>query len=301
MDRCVTTRILTKDASGKEIPFEQTVLFLKRAGFEEADMSMELPFLLSIDWEEQLRYRLRTCEREQIRIRYAHMPYHYPAMEDTEGWKDFFTATCRAIDFARAAGADCAAIHPRSFTTRNYDPVAERSAALRFLEPYQDYALKKGFGLALENMRGPGKSADPALLRFGTDVSDVISLADGLNMGICWDTGHGHISGQDQYRAITDIGNRLKMVHLNDNFAEDDIHLAISLGEIPWMDVASGLAAIHYQGSLNTEVSCDRFPEPIRSLYAALMAESVRWLDRMIAEAQKNTITANTEERKQCP
>jgi sugar phosphate isomerase/epimerase len=289
MKACVTSKILSKDTSGKTVPFEETLQFVKQAGFEEIDMGLEAPALTGPGWESALYDRIRLCEREHIRIRYAHMPYHYPKPDDAKGWEEFYTATCRAIDFAKAAGVDSAAIHPHSFVKKDYDPVKERAEAIEFLTPYQDYALRKGFVLCLENMRGAGQSADPALRRLGMETADVISIADELQLGVCWDTGHGNISGQEQYKSITALGDRLKMVHLNDNFAEGDIHLAISLGNADWDQIAAGLAAVGYKGSLNTEVTCVRFPEPLKPLYAAYMYRSVRWLEGLIAEARHNS------------
>ena len=82
------------------------------------------------------------------------------------------------------------------------------------------------------------------------------------------------------------IGSRLKMVHLNDNWAEDDIHLAPFLGNVDWQDVVRGLKDIGYSGSLNLEVGCNRFADRLRPAYAAYMAESARTLLEMLADAQ---------------
>ena len=104
MKACVTSKILSKDTSGKTVPFEETLQFVKQAGFEEIDMGLEAPALTGPGWESALYDLIRLCEREHIRIRYAHMPYHYPKPDDAKGWEEFYTATCRAIDFAKAAG-----------------------------------------------------------------------------------------------------------------------------------------------------------------------------------------------------
>ena len=281
---CVTSKIIQQRQDGTAIPFGETLDFLKRAGFEEIDMSLEATLLLADNWQAEMENRLRLCEQAGIRIRYAHLPYHYPQAEDTAGWEDFSLATRRAIDFAVRAGADCAAIHPHTFPTRDYDPEKERARALQFLSPYQEYAVQRGFPLALENMRSAGHHADPALRRFGTAVEDVISLADELSMGICWDTGHGHISGNPQYESLVKIGHRLRMVHLNDNFAEDDVHLALFLGKIDWESVACGLRAVNYRGSLNTEVHCNTLPDALRTSYAAYMAEAVKKMKTMLTK-----------------
>ena len=279
---CVTSKILQKREDGTPVPFEETLRFLTRAGFAEIDMSLEPPEVLQQGWRQAFEEKLRLCDQMGVRVRYAHLPYHYPKDDDASAWDDFALATRRAIDLAKMAGADCAAIHPHSFAKMDYDPDQERTHALRFLEPYQNHALQRGFPLALENMRGPGKGADPALRRFGTEVDVLLSVADTLQMGVCWDTGHGNISGQAQFSSITKIGKRLKMVHLNDNFADDDVHLAPFLGRVHWQEVVDGLQAVNYHGALNLEVHCNALPDALRELYALLMGAAAKKLQDMM-------------------
>ena len=118
----------------------------------------------------------------------------------------------------------------------------------------------------------------------GMDGREIITLADRLGIGICWDTGHGNISGQPQFDSITAIGERLRMVHLNDNHDEDDIHLAPFLGTIKWEKAMSALRKVGYKGSLNLEVACTRLPEALRESYAAYMGKAVRELERLYSE-----------------
>ena len=157
-----------------------------------------------------------------------------------------------------------------------------RRNALDFLRPYCDYARKAGLTLALENMRGAGRSADPAIKRFATDTDDVMDLATVLDVGVCWDTGHGHISNQPQAESLSLIAPRLKMLHVNDNFAEDDVHLAPFLGTVDWNGVASALREIGFTGAINLEVNCNKRPLPTRAAYAAYMGEAAKHLRGMI-------------------
>ena len=126
-----------------------------------------------------------------------------------EAWEQFHTATMRGI----AAMARChvrqAAIHPRSYVTKEYDEDEEYARALQFLRPYCDEAARMGVELGIENMRGPGRSAHAFLHRFGMDIDVLIRLADELGQGICWDTGHGNISMQPQAKALRKIGRRI--------------------------------------------------------------------------------------------
>lgn len=284
---CVTSKILQKTETGDAIPFEEALRFLKAAGFEEIDFGFDSKMLLQEDWISGFEKKLRLCEQMNVRVRYAHLPYNYPKTEEKEAWHDFYRASCRAMDLAHMAGTDCAAIHPRTTMTQAYDPEKEHGQALAFLTLFQEYAQKIGFPLALENMRGPGRSASGAICRYGMETEDVIRLADELGMGICWDTGHGNISGQDQYASLLKIGKRLKMVHINDNEGEDDVHLAPFLGKIDWPQVIKALKEIHYTGSLNLEVHCNKLPDDLRTAYAVYMGCAAKKLQSMMIKEQQ--------------
>ncbi len=283
MRLCVSSDIITRHGDGSPIPFREILRFLKNAGFEEIDHGFVTPSLLKPEWKEDFMKKLRTAEEEGIRFRYAHLPFDYPGPESAYGWEEFRLASLRAMELAVLAGVDCAAIHPRTSMIRDYDPFRERKAALEFLFPYRDMAEKAGLTLALENMRGPGKSASKEILRFCTETADLVSLADELGIGICWDTGHANISGQNQEESLLLIGKRLRMVHVNDNFAEGDVHIAPFLGNTDWSGVVQGLKGAGYRGSLNLEVGCGRRPEALWADYARYMASSARLLVSMIA------------------
>lgn len=281
MNYCVTSKIITSRPDGTNPSFADTLAFAKAAGFSELDYCFQPPELLTDRWKTVFEDNLAKAHASGVRLRFAHMPYHYPTEKTAYGEEEFFLASCRAMELAARAGVDCAAIHPRCSVTREYDAEKEMEKMYAFLVPYRDEAKKAGLALALENMRGPGKSADPALRRFGMDVHEIISLADRLEIGICWDTGHGNISGQPQRASLLAIGERLRMVHLNDNHDEDDIHLAPFLGTIDWKETMAALAEIGYQNSLNLEVQTTRVPEALRASYAAYMGKAVRELEKL--------------------
>ena len=103
-----------------------------------------------------------------------------------------------------------------------------------------------------------------------------------MGIGICWDTGHAHINGIKQSEALKYIGSRLKTLHLNDNFGEDDIHLAPFMGTIDWADVMQGLGAIGYDGLLNFEPrTCGKTAE-LRKAYGEYMFTAAQDLMQMI-------------------
>ena len=282
MRLCVTVNIISRCTGGTQEEFREALVFLKNAGFEEIDFPFNTPMMLRENWREDVRAKGALAKEAGVHIRYAHLPFDYPKEDCGYGWEEFETASFRAMEMAKELGVDCAAIHPRTFMTREYDAEKEHEEAIRFLAPYCEYAKKIGLALGLENMRGPGQSAPKEILRYGTETDDLIRMADELGTGICWDTGHGNISAQPQKESLLKIGARLKMVHINDNFAEDDVHVAPFIGNVCWEETAAGLKGVNYQGSLNLEVNCRKLPEEVKAGYAAYMGQAAKKLASMI-------------------
>ena len=260
MKLCVSSHMLGVSGSIEE--FRQTLDFNKKVGFEEIDFAFDTPMMLREGWKEDFRAKLAIAEEAGVPIRYAHLPFDYPGGNRAYGWEDFVLASRRAIDLAIEAGADCAAIHPRTWMKTDYDAEKEHEAALSFLAPYCEYAEKAGLTLGLENMRGGGRSAPPDLKRYATETGDLIRLADELGVGICWDTGHEHCYSDLDF--IDLYGDRLIGTHINDNLgrsdssgrndSKDDLHLLPFDGEIDWKEIARRLKSTGFEGPLTFEL-----------------------------------------------
>src|SRR5699024_1181661 len=114
------------------------------------------------------------------------------------------------------------------------------------------WAAEFGVKLAFENLREkrPGR-------RFGSSAEELLELHDRLNsdiFGICWDTGHAHISGINQPEALRQIGNRLKALHICDYHGLKDEHLIPLAGTIDWAPIMQTLMEINYTGDFTFEV-----------------------------------------------
>lgn len=282
---CVSSGINRVLPDGTPLPFQASVDLARQSGFEEFDVGLDSRLMLREDWEAVLDAMASAIARAGMRIRYVHIPFDYPRSDSEEDWQRFSLATLRAIDQTARWGADCAAIHPRCFMKPDYDADREYADAVEFLKPFCQHAQARGVTLGIEIMRGAGASAPARIRRFATDTDVLIRLADELSAGVCWDTGHANISLQAQGKSIRKVGARLKMVHINDNFAEDDVHLAPFLGQIKWEEVMKALKDVGYAGSMNLEVGCSRLPEPLRAPYAAYMAASGRHLIELFEKA----------------
>ncbi len=95
--------------------------------------------------------------------------------------------------------------------------------------------------------------------------AQLLSLAEQLpseSVGLCLDTGHANITGQDVPEMIRSYGKRLGCLHLNDNYGplqnqNADLHLFPGEGTLPWPEIYKALREIGYEGSYNLEPIAD--------------------------------------------
>ena len=90
-------------------------------------------------------------------------------------------------------------------------------------------------------------------------VDELNCLAGVECFGICYDTGHGNITGKSHYRELLVYGDRLKTLHMHDTDGVHDTHLIPYTGRYldrqatDWEGILKALAKIGYNGSLNFE------------------------------------------------
>ncbi len=275
MNLCVTSGIFPKT------DYAEAAAAAKEVGFDEFDMMFDTPSLTCENWEKKTEERVNAYEKAGIHIRFIHTPFDYPALDDAQAWELFNLAEMRCIRLIPQIGADCAAIHPRTYMKTDYDADDEHDAAVKFLTPFVEAANKCGAVLALENGRAPGCEAHHKLRRYGCDIDEFLALADEMGLGVCWDTGHANTAMLNQYKALKKVGSRLLEVHINDNFGNDDQHTAPFCGNVDWKAVTTALREIGYRNSMNLEVNCKREPLPMYRAYAEYMNAAAKMLVNM--------------------
>ena len=135
-----------------------------------------------------------------------------------------------------------------------------------FFKPLVELAGRLNTGVALENLRG------------GLDkASELAELVDALSpfgpVGVCWDTGHAHISHVPQGESIRLMGRRLRALHVQDNDGITDWHMPPFFGSIDWIELMDALRAIGYEGDFTFEAHniVRRVPQSVRAEAARLL------------------------------
>ena len=254
----------------------QGMLAMKRIGFDAVDFNTAMVANMGDQPEKCIDTILGYMEELALSFRLCHLPF--VAQKNGVPGPEFNQKVFTAIDAAKQLGVDYAVIHPNSTTLplEGYDAEGQYALVTAYLAPFAEYAHQKGVSIVLENMRTVHQTY-PAH-RYCANPEELCKVADALGMGICWDTGHAHITGLKQSEAIRYIGNRLKMVHLNDNLAGDDLHLAPFCGSADWKDIMQGLSAIGFEGILNFELSTGRIPAVAREAFGKYVCEAAKEL-----------------------
>ena len=93
-----------------------------------------------------------------------------------------------------------------------------------------------------------------------SDPNKAVEYIDKLNakagkecFGLCLDTGHLLLLGKDFRSYIPVLGKRIKALHIHDNDARIDRHLAPMTGKANWSDFCDMLCAVGYEGDLSFE------------------------------------------------
>ena len=130
-----------------------------------------------------------------------------------------------------------------------------------------------GVTMCIENLYFSVARQEPRASVFGSDAEDLCDIIDTLNdmygphFAACLDTGHATLLRRDPAEMIKTLGNRLRVLHINDNHNRTDEHLIPTRGVLDWKKIAEALGEIDYTGTFNFEIASyfEDFPRDIYS------------------------------------
>ena len=123
-----------------------------------------------------------------------------------------------------------------------------------FYNEFFDLAEKYGITILTENWDNDG-----SLFSTGKQMRDFIDEINHPLLCACWDTAHGNIARSSraigQYENIIALGDKLKGLHISDNFGDVHHHSWPFAGIINFDEVMQGLIDVGYDGYFNFEAS----------------------------------------------
>ncbi len=247
---CAPSRIYSDHPHGR-FSITGMIDYMSEIGFDGVDMSFDSLRASDDSYRTVLYSAKQRAMQKNLDIPSCHLPFYMPDPMDKVAMEGYSRDVRAGIDAAATMGIPLAVIHPIALHKKRFSVETWARANMEFLTPIREYADKKGVKLCIENMASSCEGDGDHL--FGCTAAEILSLADALGVGVCWDFGHANISG----RPVNDIlclKGRLMTVHAHDNNSYTDSHMMPFDGKIDWDAVASALTEIGYIGYINIEV-----------------------------------------------
>ena len=272
---------------------------IRDAGFDGLDFPISVysrPLdspLRKDDWRQWTREVRRFSDRIGLPVLQAHASWEQTVAEDFH-FEPPYEIYARTMEACHILGCRNLVFHPVLYLFRvRGEGMKERLHEwnVQWFRALLPLAEKFDLVIELENMfdyRHVQLPGDPAFPY--TSAEDMLALCDWLNsdrVRICLDTGHANIAGQNVPAMIRRYGNRLAVLHLNDNFGKiepvfEDLHLFPGYGLLDWEAIFSALHEIRYDGTVNMEpvAQLDRMPPELRVLQLRTALEILRYYNR---------------------
>ena len=102
-------------------------------------------------------------------------------------------------------------------------------------------------------------------------ISKLLSEYDPAYLGLCYDCGHGNITGANGLDNLEKLKHRLISVHLHDNDGTGDHHTILFMGTVNWERLAKIIAKSSYKKPVSMEVTMGRsgIPDEVEFLNKA--------------------------------
>ena len=234
---------------------EKTLMLAKNAGYEYVSIGFGSSRLFhGDDWEKEIKGIKRSLDILGLKCVLTHLPYHDLTINSNVIDELMDKAIQKAIIATKMLGADRTVHHTRTFFLGDglADKARSKSDNVAAIKKLIPTAREAGVIIAIENL--PKFKKYPLYPNNTNDLLELFYELDDPTLGICWDFGHGLMSGNDQADALSRIGKKLKVTHIHDNFKNDDQHLIPGIGVTDWKTLMPILKKIGYDGPLMLEI-----------------------------------------------
>lgn len=205
------------------------------------------------DWRRLADDFANAAEFANIKYVVSHAPcLNVFESADEQTYKVYLRAIRRSMEICHILGVDRIVVHScpnKNFTHNEFFKYNKLFYAELFdlMEKYEIVVMTENW----DTFRHPVST--------GKELREFIEYVDHPLLGICWDTAHGNINEKarecGQYQNIVDIGDKLKGLHISDNFGDTHHHSWPFAGIINFDSVMQGLMDASYDGYFTFEAS----------------------------------------------
>lgn len=278
---------------------------MKRSGFSCADFSLN-SYLLNTslyrfeingffdrsetELEAFFQPHKEGAKKAGIEIHQMHMPYPNYVPNGKKGLNDYLWNVVAPKSMKICSFFECPyiVVHGFKLSQNLGSEEAEWKQTEKFLDSLAPMAKEMGITICIENIyNGIGGHIVEGPC---CDARKAVGRIDRFNekyhaevLGFCFDTGHANLVGLDFERFITELGNRLKVLHIHDNDGVGDLHqipftftkTRENTASTDWDGFIRGLRKIKYNGVLSFETApvLTAFPEDMKEQVLKFIAQ----------------------------
>ena len=220
---------------GCPMELDDRLRLIKAAGFQ----GVLLWWATESTYEPPVPHKAETAAKHGLIIENAHLQFaHMNAMwEDGYDGEHYLSELCGLVAEAGVYGIPTLVVH---LTRRKDPPPFSEIGFSRFLR-LCEVAERANVDLAFENLRAPEY------------LYEFMRRVDSKRVGVCFDSGHNHFCCPER-NILRDFSDRIKAVHLHDNFGNFDAHNIPGDGMIDWKALRKDLIDSAYTGAWSLEI-----------------------------------------------
>lgn len=234
-----------------------------RAGFWGVDVRLA-PYnrrdeVLTGEYENEIMGQYRTLRSLGLQVGQTHLTYwpaHIPPVGDGsfDALAEYLIPMLqREIEITANMGCRVAVMHP--FFVQDGTREESRAGNMKFIEALLPLLERCGVALALENIYGHALSD-----AHHETTDDFLYYTEKFRspyIGVCLDTGHACVRGQDPIAMAQELGRHLQAVHIHASVHRQDSHAipCITNGDsVDWPLFSRTLDEIGFSGNFNLEI-----------------------------------------------
>lgn len=242
----------TGDFSAYTSSQKESMTYIREAGFRYVDYNFGMDYknrtgVYSTDWRGYLENVKEHAKDLGLTFVQSHAPMGRPIAEDNRA---FVEDTKRCIESCSILGIKNIVVHSGYLPEISKAECFEKNKVfynelLAFAEPFGVNILVENFNkMCIDNMYWIDNAAE---------LRELIDYVNHPLFHACWDTGHGNMQETPQHEALRILGEHVYAVHVQDNFGNDDSHMAPLCGTLNIDSLMHGLKEINYKGYFTFE------------------------------------------------
>lgn len=260
----------TGDFGAYGLSQEESVRYIRKAGFRCADYNFVSDFaaksgFFSDNWRTYGARMNAVAGEIGVEWVQAHSPMGRPLICD-EAHADFIAGTKRCIEACALLGIPNLVVHSGYVQGISKEECFERNRA--FYLDLLTVAETCGVNILVENFNR--MCVDGMYwIDNAPDLRAMVDYVDHPLFHACWDVGHANMQEMPQSDALRIVGEHVYALHVQDNFGNDDSHMAPFCGTTNMDDLMHGLLDIGYRGYFTFESGNIFRPARARRQYEA--------------------------------